>query len=119
MARNDYFPGVESKKEPLNSPFFILSFIHSVFTVFLIYKHENSVTITETLILSRKLPSGFRDNTGSFRVCIRVLPDSIDFCVIVQRFPCEYPSFRDNNRLLPTSIYYQAKEPQNSRSHPH
>ena len=34
---------------------------------------------------------GFRDNIGSFRVCIWVLP---------------------------ASTYYQAKEPQNNRSHP-
>jgi len=43
-------------------------------------------------ILSRKLPAGFRDNTGSFRVRIRVLP---------------------------TSIHYQAKQPQNRSSYPH
>ena len=73
---------------------------------------KTAYTITETLILSRKL-------TGSFRVCIRVLPASIDFCVIVQQFPCEYPSFRDNIRLLPTSINYQAKEPQNKSSQPY
>ena len=71
---------------------------------------ETLHTITETLIQTRKL-------TGSFRVRIRVLPASIDFCLIVQRFPCEYQSFRDNNRLLPTSINYQAKEPQNNCSH--
>ena len=72
---------------------------------------ETLYTITETLILSRKL-------IGSFRVRIRILPASIDFCVIVWSFACEYPSFRDNNRLLPTSIYYQAKEPQNNCLHP-
>ena len=71
---------------------------------------ETLYTITETLILSRKL-------IGSFRVRIRILPASIDFCVIVWSFACEYPSFRDNNRLLPTSIYYQAKEPQNKSSY--
>ena len=60
---------------------------------------KTTYTITETLILSREL-------TGSFHVRIRVLPDSIDFCVIVQPFPCEYLSFRDNNRVLPTSINY-------------
>ena len=49
---------------------------------------ETLYTITETLILSRKLPAGFRDNTDSFRVRIRVLPASIDFCVIVQSFAC-------------------------------
>ena len=47
---------------------------------------ETLYTITETLILSRKLPVSFRDNTASFRVCIRVLPASIDFCVIVWSF---------------------------------
>ncbi len=71
---------------------------------------KTAYTITETLILSRKL-------TGSFRVRIRVLPDSIDFCVIVQQFPCEYPSFRDNIRVLPTSTNYQAKQSQNNRSY--
>jgi len=47
---------------------------------------ETLYTITETLILSRKLPVSFRDNTASFRVCIRVLPAGIDFCVIVWSF---------------------------------
>ena len=37
------------------------------------YSYANTktlYTITETLILSRKLPATFRDNIGSFRVCI-------------------------------------------------
>ena len=117
MARNDYFSGMKSKKEPSTSPF-PFSLFHSVLIIFLYTITQNCsiitktlYTITETLILSRKL-------TGSFRVCIRILPDSIDFCVIVQKFPCEYPSFRDNIRVLPTSINYQAKEPQNNRSYP-
>ena len=50
MARNDYFLGVESKKEPLNSPFLQLSFSIFLYTIMqnpilsrkLIYKHENS-----------------------------------------------------------------------------
>ena len=100
------------KKDCRNSPFLALSFAHSSFITF-------SYTNTETLILSRKLLSCFRDNTGSFRVCIWVLSASIDFCVIVSSFACEYPSFRDNNRVLPTSIYYQAKELQNKSSYPH
>ena len=85
------------KKTAETAPFSSFPLFHS-FSVILPY------TIVKTLIRTRKL-------TGSFRVCIRVLPDSIDFCVIVQQFPCEYPSFRDNIRLLPTSINYQAKEP--------
>ena len=101
------------KKDCRNSPFLALSFAHSSFITFSYTNTETLYIITETLILSRKLPSCFRDNTGSFRVCIWVLPASIDFCVIVSSFACEYPSFRDNNRLLPTSIYYQAKELQN------
>ena len=113
MARNDYFSGVESKKEPSSSPFYY--FIQ--FLPLCPYTNTETLhTITETLILSRKLPSCFRDNTGSFRVCIWVLPASIDFCVIVSSFACLYPSFRDNNRLLPTSIHYQAKQPQNKSS---
>ena len=60
-----------------------LSLMHYFFTD---YPYAN----TETLILSRKLPSGFRDNTGSFRVCIWVLPASIDFYVIVWSFAYEY-----------------------------
>ena len=107
------------KKDCRNSPFLVLSFAHSSFITFSYTNTETLYIITETLILSRKLPSCFRDNTGSFRVCIWVLPASIDFCVIVSSFACEYPSFRDNNRLLPTSIYYQAKQPQNKSSHPH
>ena len=99
------------QKEPKQSfpSFIIYPFIFLPFFSYTITK--TAYTITETLILSRKL-------TGSFRVRIKVLPDSIDFCVIVQEFPCLCPSFRDNNRLLPTSINYQAKEPQNNRLHP-
>ena len=88
MARNDYFSGMESKKEPSSSPFSSFPLFHSIFVIFLYTITQNyciiaktAYTITETLILSRKL-------TGSFRVRIRVLPDSIDFCVIVQQFPC-------------------------------
>ena len=115
MARNDYFSGVESKKEPSSSPFYY--FIQ--FLPLCPYTNTETLhTITETLILSQKLPTCFRDRTDSFRVRIWVLPASIDFCVIVWSFACEYPSFRDNNRLLPTSIYYQAKEPQNNCLHP-
>ncbi len=40
---------------------------------------ETLHTITETIIQTRKL-------TGSFRVRIRVLPASIDFCLIVWSF---------------------------------
>ncbi len=118
MARKDYFSRIESKKEPSTSPFLLLSIFHSIFVIILYTITQNCriitetlYTITENLILSRKL-------IGSFRVRIRVLPDSIDFCLIVQKFPCLYPSFRDNIRLLPTSINYQAKQPQNNCSHP-
>ena len=107
------------KKDCRNSPFLVLSFAHSSFITFSYTNTETLYIITETLILSRKLPSCFRDNTGSFLVCIWVLSASIDFCVIVSSFACEYPSFRDNNRVLPTSIYYQAKELQNKSSYPH
>ena len=100
------------KKDCRNSPFLVLSFAHSSFITFSYTNTETLYIITETLILSRKLPS-------CFRVCIWVLPASIDFCVIVSSFACKYPSFRDNNRLLPTSIYYQAKELQNKSSYLH
>ena len=100
------------KKDCRNSPF---PCYHLSIKFLSLYSYAN----TETLILSRKLPFCFHDNTGSFRVCIRVLPASIDFCVIISSFACLYPSFRDNKRLLPTSIYYQAKEPQNKGSRPH
>ncbi len=103
---------LKMKKEPSTSPFSLFHYFILFLPLFSYIITETLYIITEILALSRKLPSGFR-------VCIRVLPDSIDFCVIVQRFPCEYPSFRDNNRLLPTSIYYQAKEPQNNRSYPY
>jgi len=42
--------------------------------------------ICENPILSRKLPAGFRDNTGSFHVRIWILPARIDFCAIVWSF---------------------------------
>ena len=70
-------------KKPSFSPFHY--FIH--FLPFFSYTNTETLhTITETLILSRKLPACFRDNTDSFRVRIRVLPASIDFCVIVWSF---------------------------------
>ena len=50
MARNDYFPGMESKKEPLHSPFPCLSFFN-----FSVYYHAKPHTITETHIQTRKL----------------------------------------------------------------
>ena len=100
------------KRAMLATPFLVSSIFNSLFITILYTNTKTAYTITETLIQTRKL-------TGSFRVRIRVLPDSIDFCLIVQQFPCEYPSFRDNIRLLPTSIYYQAKEPQNNRSYPY
>ena len=73
------------KKDCRNSPFLVLSFAHSSFITFSYTNTETLYIITETLILSRKLPS----------------------------------CFRDNNRLLPTSIYYQAKELQNKSSYLH
>ena len=91
----------------------------ALFTISFIFYRFSHMQTRKLCILSRKPPASFRDNTGSFRDSIRILPDSIDFCLIVQRFPCLYPSFRDNKRLLPTSIYYQAKQPQNNRSYPH
>ena len=113
------FFGNEKHKRTAETALF--SYCHLSIHLLPFYPYINTETlyiITKTLILSRKLPSCFRDNTGSFRVRIWVLPASIDFCVIVSSFACEYPSFRDNNRLLPTSIYYQAKQPQNKSSHP-
>ena len=43
------------KKDCRSSPFLLLSFSHSVFTVFLIYEHAKLQTITETHIQTRKL----------------------------------------------------------------
>ena len=117
MARNDYFSGMKSKKEPSTSPI-PFSLFHSVLIIFLYTITQNCSIITKTLYTITEILIQTRKLTGSFRVCIRILPDSIDFCVIVQKFPCEYPSFRDNIRVLPTSINYQAKEPQNNRSYP-
>ena len=37
-------------KAELNSPFSLLSFIHLILTVFLIYKHENPRTEVRTLV---------------------------------------------------------------------
>ncbi len=99
------------KRTTQAAPFLVSSRFHFIFIILLYTITKTAYTITEPLILSRKL-------TGSFRVRIRVLPESIDFCLIVQQFPCLYPSFRDNNQVLLTSINYQAKEPQNNRSCP-
>ena len=43
------------KKDCRSNPFLLLSFSHSVFTVFLIYKQAKLHTITETHIQTRKL----------------------------------------------------------------
>ena len=43
------------KKDCRSNPFLLLSFSHSVFTVFLIYEHAKLQTITETHIQTRKL----------------------------------------------------------------
>ena len=67
-----------------------LSLMHYFFTD---YPYAN----TETLILSRKLPSSFRDNTGSFRVCIWVLPDSIRVSVIITDFCLRVYTIRQKN----------------------
>ena len=83
-SKKQLFFGSESKKAT-EHPF---SLFHSVFTVFQYTNSETLYIIAETPILSRKLPASFRDNTGSFRVCIRVLLASIDFCVIVLSFAC-------------------------------
>ena len=50
MARNDYFSGAESKKEPLNSPFPPANIFH-----FFVYYHAKPHIITETHIQTRKL----------------------------------------------------------------
>ena len=70
MTRNDYSPRMENKKEPLNSPF---SYIVIYPLSFYRLSHIQTRKLT---VLSQKLPAGFRDNTVSFRVRIRVLPDS-------------------------------------------
>ena len=51
MARNDYFSGTESKKEPLNSPFPTAI----IFFNFSVYYHAKLHIITETHIQTRKL----------------------------------------------------------------
>ena len=79
-----------------------LSLIHYFFTN---YPYAN----TETLILSRKLPSGFRDNTGSFRVCIWVLPDSIYSSAKVAYYHGNSDTNRQNSILSRKSRYLQAK----------
>ena len=81
-----------------------LSLIHYFFTD---YPHAN----TETLILSRKLPSGFRDNTGSFRVCIWVLPDSIRVSVIITDFCLRVYTRRQNNPRTKVRTFSNVKMP--------
>ena len=52
--------------------------IEQPFSLFIIYQLNfyrfTHIQTQKLCILSRKLPSGFRDNIGSFRVCIWVLP---------------------------------------------
>ena len=50
MSRNDYFSGVESKKEPLTVLALLLTFFN-----FSVYYHAKLYTITETHIQTRKL----------------------------------------------------------------
>ena len=78
---------MKSKKGPSTSPFLLLSILHSIFAIILYTTTQNyciitktAYTNTETLIRTRKL-------IGSFRVRIRVLPDSTEVSVRVSEFP--------------------------------
>lgn len=83
-SKKRLFFGSGKQKGAVIQPFFSHYHLSIKFLPFLSYTNtETLYTITETFILSRILPS----------------------------------NFRDNNRLLPMSIYYQAKQPKNNRSH--
>ncbi len=111
MARNDYFSGAESKKEPLHSPLspvIILQFF-CILSRKLIYKHENSEPFPCLYHISRfstafsvKLIrlSAKTDNTlHPFTFPFYTITETPDFCVKVY--------FCLLVRFLPLSPSYQ------------
>ena len=118
MARNDYFSGAESKKEPLNSPFppanifqffCILSRKTAVLSRKLIYKNENSMQFpclyhiprfptafsVKLIHLSAKTANILHPFTFPFYT-ITETPDfcvKVYFCLIVRFLP-QSPSYQ-------------------------
>lgn len=88
MARNGYFSEMESKKRAIEQPFPHIVIYPFNFNRFLIYEHGNSVYY-------HGKPLYYHENSLSVSVIIqavsvfgmRVLPASIDFCLIVSEFP--------------------------------
>ena len=78
MAWNDYFSEMESKKEPLNSPFLTLLFFK-----FSVYYHAKPHTITET--------PGF---------CVKVY-----FCLIVQFSP-QSPLYQRHPKTQKSGVHH-------------
>ena len=115
MARNDYFSEMESKKEPLHSPFLQVSFSIFLYTITqnsilsrkLIYKHENSgqfpclyhIPRLSTAFSVKLIP--FSAKTTNILLLftfpfytITETPDfcvKVYFCLIVRFFPNRHP----------------------------
>ena len=99
------------KKDCRNSPFHVYHLSNKLLPFFSYINTKTPYTITETLILSRKLPAGFRDNTGSFRVCIWVLPDSIRVSVIITDFCLRVYTIRQKNPRTTVRALVNVKMP--------
>ena len=78
---------MKSKKEPPSSPFSQLSFIHYFFTALLVYYHENSLHYHGNPYIITKTHRQFPCLYMGFACEYRLLPDSMEFCLIVSEFP--------------------------------
>ena len=117
MARNDYFSGVESKKEPLNSPFLQLSFSIFLYTIMqnpilsrkLSYKHENSMQFpclyhiprfpTSFSVKLIRLSAKTANILHLFTFPLYTITETPDFCVkvyfcLIVRFFPQSPSYQ-------------------------
>ena len=123
MARNDYFPEMESKKEPLNNPFppaTIFQFFY-ILSRKLIYKHENSgqfpclyhiprfstafsvklihlSTKTANILLLFTFPFYTITETPDF--CVKVY-----FCLIVRFLPLS-PSYQRHPKTWKSGVHH-------------
>ena len=108
MARNDYFPGMKSIKQPKKEPLQLLIIFPLSFYQFSIHY------LAKPLYFSAKPYTIWRN--------CRFLPNCIGFCQIVSLLPnriwfCQKVSLSPNCiRLSPNRLYYLAKEPQNASS---
>ena len=130
MARNDYFPEMESKKEPLNNPFppaTIFQFFY-ILSRKLIYKHENSepfpclyhIPRFPTAFSVKLIPFSAKTNNilPLFTFPLYTITETPDFCVIVyfclivRFFPNRHPISgikKQKNRGPPPAVMNPTK----------